>query len=896
MLKYSVENHAGRVVHEMGEVEDFARACLKSDQNNLMSGHKMSTVAPFNDFIGYMAGAWLVFSSVFGNFPHFHFLVCIRRIMMPLSPRFWARPKQPRSANGRGLTCLLPTVLCGREPRHSGSHSESEGLPRNVTLVTGQVSTLADSKLQSSRLIDILDQQLSILRRIDQRQAAADLTQQPIPEVPATNSSAWNALLGSTLTDTIEPRVERWRMISQSGKSVSGLNTTNVPFQPDPSTVRVNAFWSVSVTSSLSIAALAVMCRGFLNMITWSRHKKASERLEDIWTRWAAADRVLRPAIEALPHLLIFPVFLFIIGILDLLFSSVRELPSPPPFLLFAFGLSVLCITAVAALLCFTIIDGSINPGSSPFQSRLARTIHTSLIPTLKICTSLMRRMVLPHRTPAAAEEPHTAPIASADVDTTRLPVGTIDLYHKVVQLTHEDASLDQAAGALFNIIHERAGTPRYGKVRISSQECTTLRHLLSPEASIRSNRTAAWVIVRMQTVDPHRSVMYSNGDFGLLLASLTEAGRRSRGGFSLTSLWGSPFVRAISVMLLEEDIDPTDHPIILHCLSSRHSSWRDTLFGPPMLTRNHQAVLSFLLDILYAKLHEELPAVVNQSEARIVDLLLSPKFTLAAVPVSIDSGRFMQSLVHHSPGDDRRELSHIIRWIIKVTSPEHVIARYLRDLEAMSAAQVRYLSWIQCGNIFAIVDTVGRICLDLEDFEGWEDLADLCTTCLVNFITFRNRLAIAAFPFDLILTFSTVVRNTRLNPASLAFQHLPTIYQYVHDTPHSRYSEVLSEIQGLLDMVEEKEDKFEKTSRLSLWDGGSSRLSWKINNDPESDLSLLGYGTAPEYTYPRGGGGGFNPVPRSISDHISQERWKRDRFTSCHFPSHFRGCSIQNV
>ncbi|KAJ7509425.1 hypothetical protein B0H11DRAFT_1249250 [Mycena galericulata] len=253
--------------------------------------------------------------------------------------------------------------------------------------------------------------------------------------------------------------------------------------------------------------------------------------------------------------------------------------------------------------------------------------------------------------------------------------------------------------------------------------------------------------------------------------------------------------------MLLEDDTDSNDHPIILHSLTSKHSSWKDTLWGPPVLTRHRQAVLSFLLDVLYAKLHEELPALPHKSEARLVDILLSPKFTLAAVPISIDSRLFMQSLAYHSPRDNLRELTHLVRWIIKVTSPDHVIAYYLNNVDDISATQVKSLSWAHCGSIFSIVDAVGRVCLELEVFDSWKDLADLCTICLVKFITFRDRLAIAAFPFDLILTFSHVVRNLRPSPASVTFQHLTTIYQYAHDTPHSRYTEVLSEIQELLDI-----------------------------------------------------------------------------------------------
>ncbi|KAJ7509426.1 hypothetical protein B0H11DRAFT_1249175 [Mycena galericulata] len=253
----------------------------------------------------------------------------------------------------------------------------------------GTRRTHVSCRPQISRLVDIMDQQLLILRRIDQRQAAADLARQPIPEVPATSSSAWNALLGSTLTDKIEPRVERWRSgldallvflglfsaivtaflvnsisgLTQDtaaitneillnltavvvslggGTSVSELNSSyNGPFQPDASNVRINSFWSISLTFSLSIAALAVGCRGFLNMATWSRHKKASERLADVWTRWTATDRLLRPVIESLPWLLILPVFLFIIGILDLLFSRLQcpgtsHPPSVPSLCLWA--------------------------------------------------------------------------------------------------------------------------------------------------------------------------------------------------------------------------------------------------------------------------------------------------------------------------------------------------------------------------------------------------------------------------------------------------------------------------------------------------------------------------------------------------------------------------------
>jgi hypothetical protein len=256
-----------------------------------------------------------------------------------------------------------------------------------------------------------------------------------------------------------------------------------------------------------------------------------------------------------------------------------------------------------------------------------------------------------------------------------------------------------------------------------------------------------------------------------------------------------------MAVMLLEEDRDSSEHPLILHCLASSHSVWYDSLFGPPSSTQYSQSVLSFLLDVLYAKLHEELPVLETKNEARIVDLLLSPKFSLAAVPVSLDTGRFMQSLIYRSPVENRRELTHLVRWIMKVTSPAHVIAYYLHHLDGLSTIQIRSLRWAQCGSLFFIIDTVASLCLDAEDFDDWELLSELCTICLVNFITSRDRLGIAAFSFDLVFTLLRVLRNLPPNSTSVTFQHLPTIYRYVHDTPHSRYAEVLSEFQGLLDV-----------------------------------------------------------------------------------------------
>ncbi|KAJ7513300.1 hypothetical protein B0H11DRAFT_1698408, partial [Mycena galericulata] len=201
----------------------------------------------------------------------------------------------------------------------------------------------------------------------------ADKSRQPIPEVPATSGSAWNALLRSAMADFIQPKADGWRsgldallvflglfsaivtafivpslgtlqpdemartneilsnitsiMIAISAGNGSNLNLTQPSvFVPAASDVRFNVYLTLSLIISLSIGALAIACRGFLNLVSESHHTRAVERLTEIRTRWKAAENLLGPAIESLPQLLIIPVLLFILGLLDSVFSTALRL------------------------------------------------------------------------------------------------------------------------------------------------------------------------------------------------------------------------------------------------------------------------------------------------------------------------------------------------------------------------------------------------------------------------------------------------------------------------------------------------------------------------------------------------------------------------------------------
>lgn len=221
----------------------------------------------------------------------------------------------------------------------------------------------------------------------------------------------------------------------------------------------------------LSIAALAIACRGFSNMVTWSRYVKAWEKVADIRARWKAAERFLGPAIEGLPPLLIIPVVLFIAGLLDTLFSRVLDLSYQPPGIIFTLVFSLLFIISIAALLCITLFHGIRNPTRSPFQTSFTRIVGGS--------NSVRGR-----------DRAYN--------------------YYEVVQETHDDDILDQAAASLFPVIcHDSAIRTNNVIYPLSDSQCKTLVHLLSPEASMRSNLSAAYAIIRLIEGYPERRGKY---------------------------------------------------------------------------------------------------------------------------------------------------------------------------------------------------------------------------------------------------------------------------------------------------------------------------------------------------------------------------------------------------
>ncbi|KAJ7645272.1 hypothetical protein B0H17DRAFT_1216104 [Mycena rosella] len=448
----------------------------------------------------------------------------------------------------------------------------------NVPLDLNNVAGMAE-------LISLMKEQLSVIQRIDHRQAAADVSAQPFPQVPETSSSVWGALLRSRIAETIQPQVDRWRsgldallvflglfsaiVTAFLVNSLTGLqqdeaartnellaNLTEIVIQlsagatlstlkvapptsflPDAVDVRLNSYWTISLILSLSIAALAVACRGFVNMTMLSSRKKAVDKVVDINTRWKAAEKMLGPTLEIIPQLVVIPVILFVVGLLDSIFSAVLGLEVLPAPVVAASALSLFFVAGVVAFLAFTLVDASSRPHSSPFQSTLAHAIAHGVCKVLGLVD------------PAV-------PIKSQS--------RTISTYYEIVQVTHDDETLDKAASALGEII----GLPsQWLWNKLPDNIRNTLIHLLSPEASTRCNHTAARIIVDLGDVlkdsdDPDGTQS--------LLSSLADAARRSANNRPLATLWTSTYIKACANIV---GAFHKDHPPVVCILGSNYAT-----------------------------------------------------------------------------------------------------------------------------------------------------------------------------------------------------------------------------------------------------------------------------------------------------------------------------------
>ncbi|KAJ7024830.1 hypothetical protein C8F04DRAFT_150224 [Mycena alexandri] len=656
-----------------------------------------------------------------------------------------------------------------------------------------------------TRLALLMEEQNVLLRRMDQRQAAADISQQPMPEVPATSSSAWNALLRSALTDTIQPQVDRWRSgldallvflglfsgivtaffvgslstlqpdptartnellanLTDIVISLGGNPSLNVAqpaiFHPDRTDVRLNSLWALSLVLSLTLAALAVVCRGFLNMAAFSRDAKASNKLVDIKSRWVATERILGTSVESLPLFLIVPVLLFIIGLLDTLFSSALPLSPAPAPILVASGISLFFFCALISFLFFTAVDSSLNPTTSPFQTTFSQIFHQRLRPAL---SSLFSKL---HQRPLSVGYTFGRPTetdALSFIGKEEAYKLSLDakVYHEVIQTTHDDDSLDHASAALFEVlkrsIHPAGYGPRIGP--LANEEHATFLHLLTPEASMRSSRTAAQVIIRLHA-DYLSSVSYSDAQVSDLVPALAEAAKRSCLGNTLSALWDSPFLRAMSV-IVDPDLALRDHAPAVWVLASSYASW-DHLPSKKDETSRHGAVLSLLLKVVMGKLLEALVNSTRATEPGIVDSILSPQFDLGE-PLNL---RHLLSAMLHVPSHD--DLTLLVLWLFRISSSRTIIVAAYENVEDVATEQLAHLGAGQSEMFPTIVATIGQVALAQENFADHELLLQLCNLTVFKAIPEQERFTHPRMRHELFNLFDTLLTVANASPLPL--------------------------------------------------------------------------------------------------------------------------------
>ncbi|KAJ7280127.1 hypothetical protein C8J57DRAFT_1174794 [Mycena rebaudengoi] len=563
-----------------------------------------------------------------------------------------------------------------------------------------------------------------------------DLSQQPMPEVSATSNSTWGALLRTTVAETIQPKVDRWRsgldallvflglfsaivtaflveslnglrpdeaartnellanltdiMIALSGVNPMSLNlSTPTQFHLDSTDVRLNSYWSLSLILSLSVAALAVTCRGFLNMVTLSRHAKATDKLIDIKMRWKEADKMLGPVIEMIPQLLVIPVLLFVVGLLDTIFSDVLQLAMLPAPVLVTTSLSLFFIAGVVAFLGYSLFDASIRPRSSPFQSTFASIISTSIMP-------LMQSSILWLRAQSTLCLP-TFSVELPQINTTDKPVAKH--YHETVQAMHDDDALDKASAALKSVLDHQH---RYPWESLWEEETATLVHLLSPEASIRANRTAATAIAGFD-VDRARSIPQK------VIIALVHAARRSVGSTSIATLESSTFLAAMVRCIVQYGDPGPEHPPALRILGSEYVS----LEHEP---ESRLEVISLVSDILFHDISGKTNVPKHQTAA--VAALFHPD--------TIKTINMLQALCS-VPRWNRTPVAEIL---VEAKTARAVIQAAFEVLELLHSNSVLGL---------AMVAEVACAALSRSDFSDHGLLGDLCVSCILNIMQDSN-------------------------------------------------------------------------------------------------------------------------------------------------------------
>ncbi|KAJ8093822.1 hypothetical protein PM082_009684 [Marasmius tenuissimus] len=116
-------------------------------------------------------------------------------------------------------------------------------------------------------------------------------------------------------------------ILTQISSHLSGANATvhtqGVPFQPSPSSIRINACWFLSLILSLSASLFCLLCKQWLKEHRRETHTRTQEEAQalrqlrkDGFEKWG-----VRTILSTLPCLLEIALLIFFAGVLDLLWT-----------------------------------------------------------------------------------------------------------------------------------------------------------------------------------------------------------------------------------------------------------------------------------------------------------------------------------------------------------------------------------------------------------------------------------------------------------------------------------------------------------------------------------------------------------------------------------------------
>ncbi|KAG6857055.1 hypothetical protein H0H87_010020 [Tephrocybe sp. NHM501043] len=475
-----------------------------------------------------------------------------------------------------------PDVVPGSTPRLEHLFSKQldilqefqTGAERHAKLQRDLIGTKLDAF--RNEVHPILVAQRDVLTMMNTRQEESDTALRSFPPVPTSTPSVWTSL-STSVQSTMNPEMERLRSSLDALLVFLGLfsaiiaaffiesskgcredeakrtnellrNLTNiilaihntsfdatklpaqVDFIPEPRDLRATSYWAIALIFSLLIAALAVVCRGFLSSLIQQKRGSSLHHLTLTWLRWKEVDRLLKPAVQSIPFLMVFPCFVFIIGFLDSLFSLREDVDGPIPIaILAAFSLSATLVTVALVFVLYFILHGYGDPLHSPFQSWLNRRKST---------------------------------IDDRENDTVN--VDETSALCEVVKETFDVEPLEKASSMLTGLLKSTPGITSAGTI-LSIDEGNPVQldltrqvisYLLSPNTTLRTGITVSSAVARLPGAC-YRYLFRPNSPNGLcedaglkLIVQLSDLAERAAQMYGFQALHNSEIITSIDSVL----------------------------------------------------------------------------------------------------------------------------------------------------------------------------------------------------------------------------------------------------------------------------------------------------------------------------------------------------------